>query len=51
MGWKEEEGEMTGKEIANLIRLRPDEGKRLKESLKALMKAIGAEMPESSKKD
>ena len=40
------EEEMTGKEIANFIRLQADEGKTPKEAIEALMKVIGAEMPE-----
>lgn len=50
MEWKEE-NEMTGKEIANLIKLQADEGKTPKEALEALMKVIGAEMPRFEKED
>jgi len=42
---KMEEKELTGKEIANFIKLQADEGKSAKEAIEALMKVIGAEMP------
>lgn len=45
------EEEMTGKEIANFIRLQADEGKTPKEAIEALMKVIGAEMPKFSQED
>lgn len=45
------EEEMTGKEIANFIKLQADEGKTPKEAIEALMKVIGAEMPEFDEKD
>lgn len=51
MEWKEEEREMTGKEIANFIRLQAEEGKTPEEAIEALMKVIGAEMPSFEKKD
>lgn len=51
MEWKEEVDEMTGKEIANLIKLQADEGKTPREALEALMKVVGAEMPEFSRED
>ena len=43
--WRDME-EMTGKEIANFIQLQADEGKTPKEAIEALMKVIGAEMPD-----
>lgn len=45
------EEEMTGKEIANFIKLQADEGKTPKEAIEALMKVIGAEMPEFSEEN
>ena len=41
-----EEREVTGKEIANFIRLQAEEGKTPIEAIEALMKVIGAEMPD-----
>lgn len=38
--------EIAGKEIANFIQLQADEGKTPKEAIEALMKVIGAEMPD-----
>lgn len=43
--------EMTGKEIANFIKLQADEGKSPLEAIEALMKVIGAEMPKFQKGD
>lgn len=45
------EEEMTGKEIANFIKLQADEGKTPKEAIEALMKVIGAEMPKFAEED
>lgn len=39
------EEEMTGKEIANFMELQAEEGKTAEEAVAALMKVIGAEMP------
>lgn len=41
--------DMTGKEIANFIKLQAEEGKTPLEAIEALMKVIGAEMPEFDK--
>ena len=41
--------DVTGKEIANFIKLQADEGKSPREAIEALMKVIGAEMPEFKK--
>lgn len=46
-----EEQEMTGKEIANFIKLQADEGKTPLEAIKALMVVIGAEMPDFKQDD
>lgn len=43
--------EMTGKEIANFIKLQAEEGKTPLEAIEALMKVIGAEMPEFQEED
>ncbi len=37
---------MTGREIANFIKLQAEEGKTPLEAIEALMKVIGAETPE-----
>ena len=42
---------MTGKEIANFIKLQADEGKTPKEAIEALMMVIGAEMPKFKKEE
>lgn len=46
-----EEGGMNSREVANFIRLQAEEGKSPKEALEALMKVIGAEMPEFKEED
>ena len=46
-----EDQEMTGKEIANFIKLQAEEGKTPLEAIEALMKVIGAEMPEFDEED
>ena len=42
----DEEREITGEEIQRFVSLQAEEGKTPREALEALLKIIGAEMPE-----